>query len=183
MIGSVLAPAAAYAAVQGAAAPRQPHAVAAGAMPASNPTTTVTFTVTSGALTMTAPASSYLGAGGDGGTISGSLGTITVTDDRGLLTTAWTATVAETDFKTGGGTPPETIPATSATYVPGTISTVGTITVAGTNITLSNGAQTVVAGSAGVGDNDASWNPTVAVSVGSIAIGGLYTGTMTHSVS
>jgi hypothetical protein len=34
-----------------------------------------------------------------------------------------------------------------------------------------------------VGDNTASWNPTVAINVPASAVGGTYTGTLTHSVS
>jgi hypothetical protein len=71
----------------------------------------------------------------------------------------------------------------AATYTPGTITTTGTITVTPTNLTLSSTAQVALTGTAGVGDNTASWNPTVAVNVPASAIGGVYSGTLTHSVS
>ncbi|HEY2578582.1 MAG TPA: hypothetical protein VGI74_19950 [Streptosporangiaceae bacterium] len=148
-----------------------------------DPDTTMTFTVTVGALTMTAPTTVDLGAGGPGTTISGALGPVAVTDARALLTATWTATVSSSDFTTGGGTPAETIPATDVAYDPGTITTTGTITATGTPVTLSNAAQPTVTGSAGVGDNSASWNPALAVAVPSSAVGGAYTATLTQSVS
>jgi len=148
-----------------------------------DPDTTVTFAVTSGELTMTAPTASDLGSGAPGDTITSEIGAVTVTDDRALLTAAWTATASATDFTTGGGTAAETIPATDATYSPGTITTTGTITATPTSITLDHEAQPVVAGTAGVGNNTASWDPTVAVAVPPAAVGGTYTGTLTQSVS
>jgi hypothetical protein len=148
-----------------------------------DPDTTVTFAVTSGELSMTAPVSANLGSGAPGTTISGEIGAVTVTDDRALLSAAWTASASSTAFTTGGSTPAETIPATDATYSPGTITTTGTITATPTEITLDGEPQTVVAGTAGVGNNTASWDPTLAVAVPAQAVGGTYTGTLTQSVS
>jgi hypothetical protein len=148
-----------------------------------DPNTSVTFTVTVGALTMTAPTSVDLGSGAPGTTVSGTVGPVTVTDDRALLTAAWTATASSTSWTTGGGTPSETIPAGDVGYTPGTVTTTGTITATPTPITLSGAASTVVSGTAGVGDNTASWNPTLAVAVPSAAVGGVYSGTLTQSVS
>ena len=99
-----------------------------------DPDTTVTFTVTVGLLSMTAPASANLatGTGAPGTTISGALGNMVVTDDRALLTAAWTVDAAETDWALvgGGGTTAEIIPAGDATYNPGDITTTGVITAA-----------------------------------------------------
>lgn len=150
---------------------------------ARDPDTTVTFTVTSGALSMSAPATAALGSGAPGTTISGALGAVTVTDDRALLSATWTVTVSSSDFTTGGSTPAETIPATDVGYDPGTVTTTGTVTATSTPVTLSGTAQPVEVGTAGVGDNTASWDPTVAVAVPASAVGGTYTGTVTHSVS
>lgn len=144
-----------------------------------DPSTTLTFTVTSGALSLSVPVSADLGSGAPGTDISGPIGPCTVTDDRALLSASWTVTAAETDFANGIST----IPATDADYTVGTVTTTGTITVTPTNITLSNTAQTVLTGSDGVGDNTASWDPTIAVNVPASAVGGLYTGTLTQSVS
>jgi hypothetical protein len=139
---------------------------------------TVTFTVTSGALTLSVPVAANLGSGAPGTTISAPIGPVTVTDDRALLAASWTVTVAETDFANGA----QTIPATDASYAPGTITTTGVITVIPTSVTLANSAQTVVTGTDGVGDNTATWDPTVAVTVPATAAAGTYTGTLTHSI-
>jgi hypothetical protein len=145
----------------------------------ADPSTTVTFVVTSGALTLTVPVSADLGSGAPGTDISAPIGACTVTDNRALLSASWTVTAAGTDFASGGST----IPATDASYTVGTVTTTGTITATGTDITLSNSPQTVLTGSSGVGDNTASWDPTVTVHVPASAVGGLYTGTLTQSVS
>lgn len=149
----------------------------------ADPDTTVTFTVTSGALSMTAPTSVDLGSGAPGTTVSGAVGPVTVTDDRALLNASWTATASSTTWTTGGGTPSETIPAGDVGYDPGSITTTGTITATGTPITLSDAAAPVVTGTAGVGNNTATWNPALAVAVPAAAVGGAYAGTLTHSVS
>jgi hypothetical protein len=154
-----------------------------------DPDTTVTFTVTStGTLTMTAPTSVDLGTGAVGGTISGPLGTVTVTDDRALDAASWIVTASASDWTTGAGTPVETIPAGDVTYDPGTITPSGTITPTGNTITLANSPtpgpdNTVVAGTGGVGDNGASWDPTISVAVPADAVAGDYTGTLTQSVT
>ena len=148
-----------------------------------DPDTTVTFAVTSGALTMTSPTAADLGSGAPGTDISGEVGTTTVTDDRALLSASWNADASATDFTTAGGTTPEIIPATDVDYAPGTITTTGTITATPTEITLDGEPQTVVTGTAGVGNNTASWSPTMAVAVPAQAVNGTYTGTLTQSVS
>lgn len=38
-------------------------------------------------------------------------------------------------------------------------------------------------GTAGVGENTATWNPTIAVAIPAAAVGGDYTGTLTQSVT
>jgi hypothetical protein len=157
---------------------------------AGDPDTTVTFTVTStGTLSMTAPTSVFLGTGAVGTTISAPLGGVTVTDDRALDAASWIVTASATDWTTGAGTTVETIPATDVTYDPGTITPSGTITTAGSIVTLANAAvlpavdPTVVAGTAGVGDNGASWDPTISVAVPADAVAGDYVGTLTQSVT
>jgi hypothetical protein len=182
--GIMLAPTAAFAAGHSTGVRHFGHAVSAGnAQAGSDPDTTVTFTVTSGDLSISAPLTAGLGSGAPGTNISAALGAVTVTDDRALAIASWTATASSTDFTTGGATPAETIPATDVGYAVGSVTTTGTITATPTNITMSNDPQTVVAGSAGVGDDTASWNPTITVHVPAAAVGGLYTGTISHSVS
>lgn len=148
-----------------------------------DPDTTVTFTVTSGALAMTAPVSANLSSGAPGTTISGALGPVTVTDSRALLAAAWTTVASASDWTTGGAAPAETIPAADVGYDPGSVTTTGVITATGTPVTLSGTPATVVDGTAGVGNNTATWNPAISVAVPASAVGGVYTGTLTQSVS
>jgi hypothetical protein len=150
---------------------------------ASDPNTTVTFTVSSGALSMTAPATVDLGTNAPGTTISGSLGTVTVTDNRALLSAAWTVVASSSDWTTGAGTLAETIRAGNVGYDPGVITPTGTITVAGTTVAALAGLPAaVVTATAGTGDNSATWDPTIAVAVPAAAVVGAYTGTLIQSV-
>jgi hypothetical protein len=163
-------------------------AMAATAAPAAtgpSVDTTTTFDVTSGALTITAPDTAFLGSGAPGTTISGQLGTVTVNDNRAALTESWVASASSTDFTTGGGTDAETIPVADVSYTVGSFtSIVGTITPVASNLDpMSHDPQPVVTGSSGVGDNSVSWNPTIAVAVPANAVTGTYTGTITHSVA
>jgi len=164
-------------------------AAPAPAQAATSGTTTTTFTVTGGSLSITTPASANVGSAAPGSSFSGQLGAVTVTDARANLSASWTTTASTTDFTTGGGTPAETItkgnvsywsgPATAnsgtATFTPGQAT-------AGAAVALSS-AVTAFSVSAGTGNNSATWNPTLVVSVPSAAVGGGYTGTVTHSVA
>jgi hypothetical protein len=187
VVGIALAPGAASAAMLRPAAPTY---FSSRTPAGGDPDTTVTFTVTTGALSMTAPGSANLstGTGAPGTTISGALGNVTVTDDRALLTAAWTVTAAETNWHRVGGTgsSAEIVPANGATYDPGDITTTGTITVAPDStppIALGNGAVPVVDGTAGIGNNTATWDPTIAVAIPAGTVGGDYTGTLAQSVA
>jgi hypothetical protein len=161
-----------------------------------NPDTSVTFTVTSGALTIDAPIGVALaGATVDtvtapslpGSTISGTMGDTTVVDNRAAIDASWTATVAESNFATTVG-PLETIPAAgNTTYDPGTITggTGDTTTVGDATGTvpfaLTNAAVAVVTNT-GSGDNTAVWDATIAVAIPATAVVGAYTGTLVTSV-
>ena len=146
--------------------------------------TTMTFAVTVGALSITAPVASTLGAGNPGTTIGPTpLGQVTVTDNRAALNAGWTVTAASTDFTTGGSTSPETISASNVTYAPGPVTAAGTVTTTPTTITLSGTPQPVLTATGVIGDNTASWNPNMTVAVPANAVGGTYTATLTHSVS
>jgi len=181
VLGIALAPAAASASTLSTPTPTSSATPAAGSDP--DAATTVTFAVTIGVLAITAPGTADLGPGDPGTDITGTLGgPVVVTDTRAAVDASWTATAASTDFTTGGATTAETIPATDVDYDPGTITTTGDITATGTAITLANAAQTVVA-TTGVGNNTASWDPTLTVHVPAAAVGGPYTGTLTDSVS
>jgi len=175
VIGAVLTSTAASAA-------EPPNAPAGG----GDPDTTVTVVVGTGELTMTAPGAVTLatGTGQPGTTISGLLGSTVVTDNRASLAASWTVSVSSSDFTTGGATAAETIPAADITYTAGSFFTTGTITVTATpaTLTLSNTGAPDVFGTAGVGDNSATWNPTIDVAIPSAAVTGTYTATLTQSV-
>jgi hypothetical protein len=151
-----------------------------------HPDSTVTFEVGTGLLSMTAPDSATLatGTGQPGTTISGLVGTTVVTDDRASLAATWTVSISTSDFTTGTLTTAETIPADDVTYTAGSFFTTGTITATATpaTLTLSTTAAEDIFGTAGVGDNSATWNPTLHVAIPSAAVTGGYTGTLTQSV-
>jgi hypothetical protein len=165
-------------------------ALLAVALPARAADTTTTFSLAAGALSISAPASSDLGTGSTGsGTLSAQLGGVTVTDTRGALAGTWTATVSSTDFTTGGGTANETIAKGQVTYWSGTATaSSGTAVFLPGQATALNAqdlsaARTAFSASAIVGNNSASWNPTLTVNVPAAAVAGTYTGTVTHSVA
>ena len=163
----------------------------AGATPAEAASggTTTTFVVNGGALAISVPASAALGSGNPGTNISALLGPVTVTDTRALLAAAWTTTVSSGSFTTGGATGPETIADTAISYWSGAATATtgsGTFTPgqvnAGAEVALGT-SHTAFALTGGVGNNTATWNPTVVVAVPAAAVGGTYTGTITHSVA
>ncbi|MFG2046728.1 hypothetical protein ACGFIW_04780 [Micromonospora sp. NPDC048935] len=167
-------------------------AVVALAGPAAADTTgntIVTLTVdAAGGLSITVPATSNIGHGVEGSTISGQLGPVTVLDQRGSLTPNWSASVVSTDFVTGAGTAGETIPAINVLYWSGP----ATATAGGGTFTpgqptsaqqvIINVPRTAMAHTGGTGNNFASWNPTLVVNVPEGTVEGVYTGTVTHSV-
>lgn len=158
----------------------------AGAAPTGD--TTVTFSVTGGALSITVPASSTLPSGAPGTTVSGQLGTVAVTDARALLNAAWSASVASTDFTTGGETAAETITKNKASYWSGAgaFQGIGTFTAGQPTAAQKQSlALSVPAFSlaSGTGGNSAVWAPTVEVVVPDAAVAGTYSGTVTHSVA
>jgi hypothetical protein len=187
--GIALTPVAASAATRPAVLATSHTTAAAG-----DPDTTVTFTVTStGTLSMTAPDSVDLGSGAVGGTISAALGDVTVTDDRALDAATWTVSASSTNWTTGAGTPVESIPAGDVSYDPGPFTaTTGTVTqgaptTATTLLTpvspATTGVPVTVVTATGVGDNSATWDPTISVAVPAGAVAGDYVGTLTQSVT
>lgn len=151
--------------------------------------TVTTFTLGAGALSISAPASVALGAGTPGASITAQLGSVTVTDARALLVAAWTATASSTAFTTGTATAAETVALTHVAYASGlstATSGLGTFT-PGQASTLSPTTLTAPATAftlaLGVGNNSATWNPTMVISVPAAAVTGTYTGTVTHSVA
>ena len=143
----------------------------------------MTFSVTIGALTMTAPASVNLGSGAPGSNIAGGMGRRhrdrrpgharrSVDRDRLLDRLAPPAAAR--------GPRPSRSPMSLMT--PGPSPPRGPSPRPHAHHAVPCGAP-VVTGTAGVGNNTATWDPTLAVAVPAAAVGGAYTGTLTHSVS
>jgi hypothetical protein len=157
-----------------------------GAAGAATTGTTTTFTLTGGSISITAPSTTVnLGSVSvAAGSISTQLGTITVNDNRGLLNGGWTGTVSLSQFTTGAGTAAETIAAYwsgAATATSGLGSLIGNQLTSGLAVVV-NAAQTAFTGGSLIGNNSASWNPTLTVTIPA-AVVGTYTGTVTHTVA
>jgi hypothetical protein len=154
--------------------------------------TTTTFTLTGGALSISVPAGPVsLGSAATGSSsITGQLGPVTVTDNRGLLVAAWTSVVSASNFTTGSGSAAETVGVANVSYWSGLATGVTGTAVptpgqaASVNeVPLSSTGLTAFSLTGGVGNNAATWNPTLVVSIPSAAVVGTYTGTVTHTVS
>jgi hypothetical protein len=164
-------------------------ALGAIAIPAHGATTSTTFALTAGTLSISTPSSKVLGtAATTGSTISAQLGTVTVTDERGTTLGSWTATVSSSDFTTGGATANETIAKASVDYWSGSATTSGTGTFTPGQLLAANkqalsASRTAYAATVLVGNNTAAWNPTVILNIPASAVAGDYTGTITHSVA
>jgi hypothetical protein len=150
------------------------------ALPAGS-ATPATFQLVAGTLSISAPTASVsLGSqvsSVTSSTMSGPLGVVTVSDQRGGTTT-WTASVISTAFTPPAG-PAD--PASNVSYAAGTITVSGVVAtaVAGADLT---GVTTVVTG-ASTGVSSASWNPTISVLVPANFAPGIYAATITHSVA
>ena len=154
---------------------------AATALPAGA-ITPASFTLTAGALAITSPTSSVSlgtqGASNSSSIISGSIGVVTVSDERGGPTT-WTASVIASAFTPAAG-PAD--PASNVSYSAGPITAsalVVALPVAAPNLT---GVSPVVTGTS-TGVSSASWNPTISVFVPANFAPGVYTATITSSVA
>jgi uncharacterized membrane-anchored protein len=143
--------------------------------------TPATFTLTAGALSISAPTGSVsLGsqvAATSSSTISGLLGDVTVSDQRGGVTT-WTASVISTAFTPPAG-PAD--PASNISYAAGTVTVAGVVATAVSALNLT-GVSTVVTG-ASAGISTDPWDPTVSVFVPANFAPGVYSATITHSVA
>jgi hypothetical protein len=160
-------------------------AVVATSPPATAADTTTTFTVTATTgLTISAPDSAALSSAAPGGTASGSLGNVTVNDQRSQLSTTWTATVElSTAFRTGAGSASETISGAQVTYTPGNpVSEVNPPHTPAASGTLAAQRNAYIRAS-GDGANAVTWNPSVSVAVPAGNVSGDYSGVITHSVS
>jgi hypothetical protein len=143
-----------------------------------------------GVLSISAPDLTYLGATGRGGRVlSARLGTVTVTDTRGLVDGVWTARVSATAFATGASSAGERLarsaihywsgPATAssgtALLAPGQRGPADAVPLTSTRVAFSATGVT--------GPNSASWVPTVVIWVPPAAVAGRYQGAIIHSVA
>jgi hypothetical protein len=153
-------------------------------------TTTTTFTLTGGSISISVPRTTvnFGAVSVSAGSITAQLGTITVHDGRGLLNGSWTSTVSSSRFVAGGQSPAEPIDVTSVSYwsgAPTATSGVGALLggepTPGAAVAIS-AAQTAFTGGSLIGNNSASWNPTL-ITTPSAAVVGTYTGTVTHTVA
>jgi hypothetical protein len=195
--GIALVPAAASAATAGPAVLAHSFGPSDGSPTGGSATTPLTFTVTSGDLSITAPTTSATlgtGTGLQGTTMSGNLGgPVTVTDNRAALVAAWTVSASVTNWSSTTLTTTKTIPATNTTYLTGDITSTGGITATPVSAnpialaitpTLPAPASDVpvVHGPTGSGDNTATWDPTIAVLMPLNVVADAYTATLTQSV-
>jgi hypothetical protein len=152
----------------------------------------VTFSLTGGTIAISQPSGTAALTGGAlagiaGSAITGSLGSTTVTDQRGG-TTGWTSTIAQTTAFTDGTT---TIPVgntkawVGSAIVPTGIAVVtsGTYVSQATGLALSGTGQNFVTATAVVGNNSATFNPSIAVTLPSNATAGDDTGVITQTAS
>jgi hypothetical protein len=154
--------------------------------PASAADTIVTFTVTTGALTITAPSGPVALTNGSlipGGTASGQIGSVNVTDARGVTPAPWQATVSSTDWADGVGV--ADIPSTAASYSAGAVTQTGAGTCAagsGGPIATTPATTDAADHTGGGGGNTCQWNPTITVSIPVTASTATYQATVQHLV-
>ncbi len=155
-------------------------AIAVGsALPAAADETATTFSLTGGELTLSVGATAALtneASGVAANTITGTLGAVSVNDARGG-TTGWVASAASTTF-TGTGLSVSD----GVAYTNGTVTETGTNTVAAASALSITSVQPVATATAVSGNNTASWNPTLDVSMPAGALAGAYAGTVTTSL-
>ncbi|MEA2190806.1 MAG: hypothetical protein QOI73_927 [Solirubrobacteraceae bacterium] len=154
------------------------------AAPANAAPTTATVTITGGSLSISVPTDAgNLGTRANtvlGGTISGSLGEVVVSDARSAAAgSGWVASVISTAFTPSAG---PTIGAAAVAYSAGPITKLGTATYNATDQPNLTGVVPAVTATGITGDNSATWNPTIAVTIAGGKAAGVYSATITHSV-
>jgi hypothetical protein len=145
---------------------------------------TASITVLGGALSISVPTDAgVLGTRANtvgGGTISGSLGQVQVSDARSAAAgSGWVASVISSAFTPLTGT---AIAASAVGYTAGTITQVGTATYTANDPGDLTGVSSAVTATGITGDNSATWNPTITVAVPGGMAATSYFATITHSV-
>jgi hypothetical protein len=154
------------------------------ALPAAADPTTATVTIQAGVLAISVPtAAGNLGTRANTvgeGVISGPLGQVQVSDARSAAAgSGWVASAISTAF-----TPPSgpALAASLVSYEAGPIVKVGTATYTANDPSSLTGVAAVVTATGITGDNSATWNPAINVSVPGGMAAGVYSATITHSV-
>jgi hypothetical protein len=160
--------------------------IALPATAAGSGTTSATVTVAGGALAITVPGVANLGTRVNtvgGGTISGQLGQVQVSDARSAAAgSGWVASVISSAFTPLAG---PAIAASAVSYdadatLP--IAKVGTATYICINQPDLTGVVAAVNATGITGDNSATWDPTIKVDIPGGMAAGVYSATITHSV-
>ncbi|WP_101524728.1 hypothetical protein [Nocardioides houyundeii] len=165
------------------------------AMAEDEGTTAVTFALAGGSLTVDVDPAATLAApdkeDGEPGTwlsgvgsVSGSLGEVLISDERGATGT-WVVTAASSTFDDGNDA--EDTNSTNVFYYPEDVKKTGRVDLAPTSVaapgpSIMTGAP-VVTGTNVVGNNTARFTPTLTVELPPHALADTYTGTVTTSVS
>jgi hypothetical protein len=140
--------------------------------------TTATFTLAGGSLDITPAANAALTNAATGATsVTGSLGAVGVSDTRGS-TAGWVVSAASSTFVDGAGSV-----STGVSYDSGAATgSTGTVTTTSEGATSITAAAPVAAGTDAVGNNTASYTPTLTVALPASALAGDYTGTVVTSI-
>jgi hypothetical protein len=151
--------------------------------------TNIQFSVTGGVISINAPASATAGSSvtaAAGGTLAIDLGNTLVTDAR-VPTTGWSVTATASDFT---GSPSGTVPKTDAAFsVPNAPTSVVGCTSFPTRVTTplavnsSGTTPSAILTCAAITTNNATYNPRLTVTIPASSTAGVYTGTVTQSVS
>ena len=146
--------------------------------------TGLSLTLTGGTISISAPATKDLGSvtsSSSGSSLVAQIGNVVVTDDRAAAAGAgWVASAISTAFTPATG---PTIPASSISYSAGTVAVTGTATCTDNDPSSLTGVSAVVTATAITGSNVATWNPTLTIAIPGSLVAGVYTATITHSVS
>jgi len=147
-------------------------------------TSEATITIEGGSLGITVPSGTvdlgtFVNVVG-GGSVTGTLGEVTVSDARSAAAGAeWSASAISTAFTPAVG---PALAASTVAYEPGIVEKSGTATYETHNQPDMTAVVPVVVASAITGDNAATWNPEITVVVAGGMAPGMYTATITHSV-
>jgi hypothetical protein len=150
------------------------------AVPASADDTATTFTLTGGEITLSVSSSATLANEASSVTanvITGTLGQVVVTDSRGG-TSDWVVTASSTTFTGAGLSVSDDV-----AYSNGTVTTSGTSSVSPVSAASIASVDDVADATGISGNNTASWNPTLDVSMPAGALAGDYAGTVTTSLA